>query len=86
MTAYRWVSSFGYQLLPVAALFSVLRSSGVVGIDEKYMLVPKNDKPHEKRDTAISPRMSNAFDHQTWEVDAIYPKIWGCSPSMGKKS
>jgi len=48
MTAYRWVSSFGYQLLPVAALFGVLRSSGVVGIDEKYVLVPKNDKPEAK--------------------------------------
>jgi transposase-like protein len=48
MTAYRWVSSFGYQLLPVAALFGVVRSSGVVGIDEKYVLVPKNDKPEGK--------------------------------------
>ncbi len=48
MTAYRWVSAFGYQLLPVAALFGVVRSSGVVGIDEKYVLVPKNDKPDEK--------------------------------------
>ena len=48
MTAYRWVSDFGYQLLPVAALFGVVRSSGVVGIDEKYVLVPKNDKPEGK--------------------------------------
>jgi transposase-like protein len=48
MTAYRWVSGFGYQLLPVAALFGVVRSSGVVGIDEKYVLVPKNDKPVDK--------------------------------------
>jgi transposase-like protein len=48
MTAYRWVSAFGYQLLPVAALFGVVRSSGVVGIDEKYVLVPKNDKPEAK--------------------------------------
>ena len=48
MTAYRWVSGFGYQLLPVAALFGAVRSSGVVGIDEKYVLVPKNDKPNEK--------------------------------------
>jgi len=45
MTAYRWVSGFGYDLLPIAALFGVVRSSGVVGIDEKYVLVPKNDKP-----------------------------------------
>ena len=34
--------------LPVAAcggLFGVVHSSGVVGVDEKYVLVPKNDKP-----------------------------------------
>ncbi len=48
MTAYRWVSGFGYQLLPVAALFGVVRSSGVIGIDEKYVLVPRNDKPDAK--------------------------------------
>jgi len=45
MTVYRWVSAWGYELLPVAALFGVVKSSGVVGIDEKYVLVPKNDKP-----------------------------------------
>jgi hypothetical protein len=45
MTAYRWVSAWGYGLLPVAALFGVVKSSGVVGIDEKYVLVPKSDKP-----------------------------------------
>jgi len=44
MTAYRWVSAWGYELLPVAALFGVVKGSGVVGIDEKYVLVPKNDK------------------------------------------
>jgi transposase-like protein len=44
MTAYRWVSGFGYQLLPLAAVFGVVRCSGVVGVDEKYVLVPKNDK------------------------------------------
>lgn len=45
MTVYRWVSAWGYALLPVAALVRVVKSSGVVGIDEKYVLVPKNDKP-----------------------------------------
>jgi hypothetical protein len=45
MTVYRWVSAWGYALLPVAALFGVVKSSGVVGVDEKYVLVPKNDKP-----------------------------------------
>jgi hypothetical protein len=48
MTVYRWVSVWGTQLLPVAALFGLVRSSGVVGVDEKYVLVPKNDKPAAK--------------------------------------
>ena len=48
MTVYFWVSAWGYELLPVAALFGLVRSSGVVGVDEKYVLVPKNDKPAEK--------------------------------------
>ena len=47
-TAYRWVSQFGGQLLPVAALFGVVRSSGVVGVDEKWVQVPCNDKPAGK--------------------------------------
>jgi transposase len=38
--AYRWVSAFGQELLPMAALFGVVRSSGVVGIDEKWVQVP----------------------------------------------
>jgi transposase-like protein len=49
MTVYRWVSAWGTTLLPVAALFGVVRSSGIVGVDEKYVLVPKNDKPTTER-------------------------------------
>jgi transposase-like protein len=48
MTAWRWVSAWGHDLLPMAALLGVVRSSGVVGVDEKYVLVPKNDKPEGK--------------------------------------
>jgi hypothetical protein len=48
MTAWRWVSAWGHDLLPMAALFGVVRSSGVVGVDEKYVLVPKNNKPEGK--------------------------------------
>ena len=44
-TVYRWVTAYGGQLLPVAAILGLVRCSGVVGIDEKYVLVPKNDKP-----------------------------------------
>ena len=45
VTLWRWEMEVGNQALPVAALFGVLRSSGVVGVDEKWVLVPKNDKP-----------------------------------------
>jgi transposase-like protein len=48
MTVYFWVSAWGHELLPVAALFGLVKSSGVVGVDEKYVLVPKNDKPADK--------------------------------------
>ena len=48
LTAWRWVSAWGADLLPVAALFGLVRSSGTVGVDEKFVLVPKNDKPAGK--------------------------------------
>jgi DNA-directed RNA polymerase subunit RPC12/RpoP len=48
MTIYCWVQAWGHELLPVAALFGLVKSSGVVGVDEKYVLVPKNDKPAGK--------------------------------------
>jgi len=48
LTAWRWVSAWGPELLPVAALFGVVKSSGVVGVDEKFVLVPKNAKPAGK--------------------------------------
>jgi transposase-like protein len=38
-TAYRWVSQFGGQLVPIAALFGLVHSSGVVGLDEKWVRV-----------------------------------------------
>jgi hypothetical protein len=43
-TLYRWVAACGTALLPVAALFGLVHCSGVIGVDEKYVLVPKNDK------------------------------------------
>jgi transposase-like protein len=48
MTAWRWVNAWGHDLLPMAALFGVVRSSGAIGVDEKYILVPKNNKPGGK--------------------------------------
>ncbi len=48
-TLYHWLAQFGSEPLQVAALFGLVRHSGVVGIDEKYVKVPKNDKPAGKR-------------------------------------
>jgi transposase-like protein len=47
-TAYRWVSMWGEDLLPLADLFGVVCCSGVIGVDEKWVKVPKNDKPEGK--------------------------------------
>ncbi len=73
MTIYRWVSAWGHDLLPVAALFGVVRSSGVVGVDEKYVLVPKNDKPAAKMKRWMYVYL--AVDVYTYDLlhIAIYP-------------
>ena len=47
-TVYRWVSAFGHDFLSVAALFGAIRCSGVIGIDEKFVKVPKNNKVKSK--------------------------------------
>jgi len=49
---YLWVKAFGQELLPVAAMFGAVRSSGVVGVDEKWVQVP--DKA--RRGQGTSPR------------------------------
>jgi len=73
MTVYRWVSAWGHDLLQVAALFGVVRSSGVVGVDEKYVLVPKNDKPAAKMRRWMYVYL--AVDVYTYDVlhIALYP-------------
>lgn len=48
ITIYRWCLACGNQLLPIATLFGVVRSTGILCIDEKYVLVPHNDKPQTK--------------------------------------
>jgi hypothetical protein len=65
----------------VAALFGLVRSSGVVGVDEKYVLVPpgptaragKNDKPEGERRRWIYVYL--AVDVHTYDLlhVAIYP-------------
>jgi transposase-like protein len=73
-TVYRWVSAFGQQWLPVAALFGVVCSSGVVGVDEKWVQVPKNDKPAGERRKWMYVYL--AVDVYTYDLlhIAIYPR------------
>lgn len=49
VTLWRWAMLIGQHSLPLAALFGLVRCSGVVGVDEKWVLLPKNDKPAGKR-------------------------------------
>jgi transposase-like protein len=73
VTLWRWAMAVGEQALPVATLFGMVRSSGVVGVDEKWVLVPQNDKPAGKRKRWMYVYM--AVDVHTYDllhVD-IYP-------------
>ena len=78
-TAYRWVSAWGEELLPMAALFGVVRCSGVVGVDEKWVKVPKNNKPAGKDKKWMYVYL--AVDVYTY--DLLHIAIF---PYLGKKS
>jgi transposase-like protein len=77
---YLWVSAFGRELLPVAALFGVVRCSGVVGIDEKWVQVPEKAPRGSGRTKVPKPRrwmyVYVAVDIYTYDVlhIAIYAR------------
>jgi transposase-like protein len=74
-TTYRWVSAWGRELLPIAAWFGIVRCSGVVGVDEKWVQVPKNDKPAGKHKKWMYVYL--AVDVYTYDLlhIAIYPYL-----------
>jgi len=78
-TLYHWLEQFGAEPLQVVALFGLVRSSGVVGIDEKYVKVPKNDKPAGKRRKWMYVYV--AVDVHT--LDLLHINIF---PNLGKAS
>ena len=49
VTLWRHANEVGQHAMSTSALFGIVRCSGVVGVDEKWVLVPKNDKPDGKR-------------------------------------
>jgi transposase-like protein len=73
VTLWRWAMAVGEQALPIATLFGVVHSSGVVGVDEKWVLVPKNDKPEGKRKRWMYVYMAvDVFTYDLLHID-IYP-------------
>ncbi len=76
----RPVSAWGYELLPVAALFGVVRYGGAVGVDEKYVLVPKacgersrtNDKPGRCGVGRFDQHYQNFCGFQSIETAQVY--------------
>jgi transposase-like protein len=75
VTLWRWSMIVGEQTLPVAAIFGLVRSSGVVGVDEKWVLVPKNDKPEGKRRRWMYVYLAvDVFTYDLLHID-IYPHL-----------
>ena len=73
VTLWRWCSMVGEQALPIAALFGMVRSSGVIGCDEKWVLVPKNDKPKGKHKRWMYVYLAvDVFTYDLLHID-IYP-------------
>jgi transposase-like protein len=75
VTLWRWAMVVGEQTLPVAAIFGLVRSSGVVGVDEKWVLVPKNDKPEGKRRRWMYVYLAvDVFTYDLLHID-LYPHL-----------
>ena len=73
VTLWRWAMAVGDRALPIATMFGLVRSSGTVGIDEKWVLVPKNDKPEGKRKRWMYAYMAvDVFTYDLLHID-LYP-------------
>jgi transposase-like protein len=74
VTLWRWAMAVGEQALPIATLFGVVRCSGVIGFDEKWVLVPKNDKPEGERRRWMYVYLAvDVFTYDLLHID-IYPR------------
>jgi transposase-like protein len=77
-TFYRWVASFSPAATALAAYLGVVRSSGVVGIDDKWIKVcsPAKVPPHRKRPRAVWRYAYFAVDVYSYDILALelYPQ------------
>ena len=77
-TFYRWVASFSPAAIALAAYLGVVRTSGVVGIDDKWVKVcsPSKVPPHGKRSRAVWRYAYFAVDVYCYDILALelYPQ------------
>lgn len=77
-TAYRWIISLSPAATALTAYLGVVRSSGVVGIDDKWILVcsPAEVRPHGKRLRAVWRYAYFAVDVYSYDILALelYPQ------------
>ena len=77
-TFYRWVASFSPAASALAAYLGVIRTSGVVGIDDKWIKVcsPSKVPPHRKRRRAVWRYAYFAVDVYSYDILAldVYPQ------------
>jgi len=73
VTLWRWMMVVGEHTLPLGQLFGVVRCSGVIGVDEKWVLVPKNRKPEGKRKRWMYVYLAvDVYSYDLLHID-IYP-------------
>lgn len=77
-TCYRWVASFSPAALCLAAYLGAVRTSGVVGIDDKWVKVcsPAQVPPHGRRRRAVWRYAYFAVDVYSYDLLALelYPQ------------
>jgi hypothetical protein len=77
-TFYRWVAAFSPAALALAAYLGVVRTSGVVGLDDKWVKVcsPAKVPPHGKRPRAVWRYAYFAVDVYSYDILALklYPQ------------
>jgi hypothetical protein len=77
-TLYHWVASLSPAAVCLAAYLGVVRTSGVVGIDDKWILVcsPSAVRPHGRRSRAVWRYAYFAIDVYSYDLLALelYPE------------
>jgi hypothetical protein len=77
-TVYHWVTSLSSAAVCLAAYLGVARTSGVVGIDDKWILVcsPSEVRPHGRRSRAVWRYAYFAIDVYSYDLLALelYPE------------